>query len=52
MLNTFVDAGFWVEQVLEPQLTPEQKISYPHKQQWMSRYLGIIIFRVRPLLVA
>jgi hypothetical protein len=48
MHNTLVDAGFRVERILEPQLSEENKKRYPHKQDWLSRYVGIIIFRARP----
>ena len=31
-------------------LTPEQaRERYPHKQEWLSRYVGVIILRARPL---
>jgi hypothetical protein len=46
--NSLVEAGFRVERVLEPQLSEEKKERYPHKQAWLSRYVGIIIFRARP----
>jgi len=49
LLNTFSAAGLWVESTLEPQLAPEDARRYPHKQEWMNRYLGIIVFRLRPL---
>ncbi|WP_410788923.1 hypothetical protein [Kribbella sp. C-35] len=35
--------------VLEPQLSEEKKQQYPHKQAWLSQYVGIIIFRARPV---
>lgn len=46
--NSLTGGGFRVEQVLEPQLSDEKKQQYPHKQEWLSRYVGIIIFRARP----
>jgi 2-polyprenyl-3-methyl-5-hydroxy-6-metoxy-1,4-benzoquinol methylase len=49
MVNTLVRAGFWIEQILEPQLSEENRIRFPHKQEWLSRHIGIIIFRARPL---
>jgi SAM-dependent methyltransferase len=46
MLNTFSAAGLRVTQCTEPQLTSEQAERYPHKQAWMDRYVGIVIFRL------
>lgn len=48
MHNALVDAGFWVERLLEPQLSDEKKVRFPAKQAWLARYLGIIILRARP----
>jgi SAM-dependent methyltransferase len=48
LCNPFVEAGFRVERILEPQLPDEKKQRYPHKQAWLARYVGIIIFRARP----
>lgn len=45
--NDLVEAGFWVEHVEEPQLTIEQKEQFPHKQEWMDKYVGAIHFRAR-----
>ncbi|MFF1817482.1 class I SAM-dependent methyltransferase [Kribbella sp. NPDC058245] len=47
--NPLVVAGFRVDQVLEPQLPEELKLRYPHKQDWLARYAGIIILRARPV---
>lgn len=49
LLNTFSAAGLWIETAAEPQLTGEAARRYPHKQAWMNRYLGILIFKLRPL---
>lgn len=46
MLNTFCAAGLRVTECKEPQLTSEQAERYPHKQAWMDRYVGIVIFRL------
>ncbi|MGZ0149301.1 class I SAM-dependent methyltransferase [Kribbella sp. WER1] len=46
--NSLTGNGFRVEEVLEPQLSDENKRRYPHKQEWLSRYVGIIILRARP----
>jgi SAM-dependent methyltransferase len=49
LLNVFSAAGLWIETAVEPQLSEEARRRYPHKQAWMDRYLGILIFRLRPL---
>ncbi|MEU8226342.1 methyltransferase [Kribbella sp. NPDC048915] len=46
--NALTDNGFRVERVLEPQLSKEKQELYPHKQEWLAQYVGIIIFRARP----
>ncbi|TWD81039.1 methyltransferase family protein [Kribbella amoyensis] len=48
MVNNLAAAGFWVEEIAEPQLTDEQQRRYPTKQEWMARYAGIVVFRARP----
>ena len=49
LLNVFSAAGLWIETTLEPQLSDETGSHYPHKQAWMDKYLGILIFVLRPL---
>jgi len=49
LLNTFSAAGLWIETAVEPRLTEEAARRYPHKQEWMNRYLGILIFQLRPV---
>ncbi|KNY04861.1 class I SAM-dependent methyltransferase [Microbacterium sp. GCS4] len=49
LLNTFSAAGLWVETTLEPQLSEADGERYPHKQAWMDKYLGILIFKLLPL---
>jgi SAM-dependent methyltransferase len=46
MLNAFCAAGLRVTQCTEPTLTTEQAERYPHKQEWMDRYVGIVVFRL------
>jgi len=48
LLNAFSDAGLWIEHTVEPQLSEEARRRYPHKQEWMDKYLGILIFKLRP----
>lgn len=49
LLNVFSAAGLWIETTVEPRLTTEAARRYPHKQTWMNKYLGILIFKLRPL---
>ena len=46
--NRLVEAGFWVECVLEPTLTEEQRRQFPHKAAWIDRYAGTLIVRAHP----
>ena len=48
LLNVFSAAGLWIETATEPQLSEDARRRYPHKQEWMNKYLGILIFRLRP----
>ena len=49
LLNTFSAAGMWIEAALEPQMPAEAAERYPHKQAVMNKYLGILMFKLRPL---
>ena len=49
LINIFSAAGLWIETAIEPQLSDEDRRRFPHKQDWMSKYLGILIFKLRPL---
>jgi SAM-dependent methyltransferase len=49
LLNVFSAAGLWIETAVEPRLTEEAARRYPHKQERMNKYLGILIFKLRPL---
>ena len=49
LLNTFSAAGMWVEAAVEPQMSPEIAERYPHKRAVLDTYLGILVFRLRPL---
>lgn len=50
LLNTFAQAGLWIEAAVEPHLSEEQKREFPEKHAWANKYLaGIIIFKLRPL---
>ncbi|GAB3769654.1 class I SAM-dependent methyltransferase [Microlunatus parietis] len=49
MINDLVGAGFYVDEILEPQLSQEARERYPHKQAWLSRYVGVILLRARLL---
>ncbi|MDQ2852144.1 MAG: class I SAM-dependent methyltransferase [Actinomycetota bacterium] len=49
LLNVFSAAGLWIETAVEPQLAKDAGRRYPHKQEWMNKYLGILIFKLRPI---
>ncbi|MGY0232196.1 class I SAM-dependent methyltransferase [Longispora urticae] len=49
LLNTFSAAGLWIEEAVEPQMATEAAERYPHKQAAMNKYLGILMFKLRPL---
>ena len=49
LLNTFSAAGMWPETTVEPQMSREIGERYPHKQAVLNRYLGILMFKLRPL---
>jgi len=49
LLNVFSAAGLWIEATVEPQLSEDARRRYPNKQAWMDKYLGILIFVLRPL---
>ncbi len=49
-VNRLVDAGFWIDRVLEPTLTEEQRAQFLHKAAWLDRYAGTLIIRARPRL--
>lgn len=48
LLNVFSKAGLWIETALEPQLPEDARLRYPHKQAWMNKHLGILLFKLRP----
>jgi SAM-dependent methyltransferase len=52
LLNVFSAAGLWIETTVEPQMPEEFRHRYPHKQAWMNKHLGIIMFKLRPLLLS
>lgn len=49
LLNTFSAAGVWLETTVEPQMPADVAERYPHKQAVMNKYLGILMFNLRPL---
>lgn len=49
LLNTFSAAGLWIETTVEPQMPAEAAERYPHKQAVMNKYLGILMFKLRPI---
>ena len=48
LINVFSAAGLWIETAIEPQLSEDARRRYPHKQAWMDKYLGILVFKLRP----
>ena len=48
LLNIFSAAGMWVESTIEPQMSREIGERHPHKQAVLNRYLGILMFKLRP----
>jgi SAM-dependent methyltransferase len=48
LINVFSAAGLWIETAIEPQLPEDARRRYPHKQAWMNKYLGILVFKLRP----
>lgn len=49
LLNTFSAAGLWIETAVEPQMPAEAAERYPHKRAVLNKYLGILMFKLRPL---
>ncbi|MGY4644300.1 class I SAM-dependent methyltransferase [Cellulomonas sp. URHB0016] len=49
VINMFSAAGLWIESAVEPQLSEDARRRYPHKQEWMDKHLGILMFTLRPL---
>ncbi len=49
LLNIFSAAGLWVETAVEPQMAEQARRRYPHKQAVLNKYLGILLFKLRPL---
>ncbi|HEY3502055.1 MAG TPA: class I SAM-dependent methyltransferase [Actinocatenispora sp.] len=49
LINVFSAAGLWIDTATEPQLSEDARRRYSHKQAWMNKYLGILVFRLRPL---
>lgn len=46
LINVLSAAGLWTESAIEPQLSEDARRRYPHKQEWMNQYVGILIFRL------
>lgn len=49
LLNTFSTAGLWIERAVEPQMSAAAAERYPHKEAVMNKYLGILMFMLRPI---
>ena len=48
VINIFAAAGLWIEVAVEPQLGEDDRRRFPHKQAWLDKHLGVIIFKLRP----
>lgn len=48
-LNTIMDNGFRLDRVEEPDLTNEQKAKYPHKAEWLDKYVGLFVMEFTAL---
>ncbi|GAA1565806.1 class I SAM-dependent methyltransferase [Kribbella hippodromi] len=51
LLNTFSAAGLWIEETVEPRMPADAAERYPHKQAVLNKYLGILIFKLRPVVL-
>ncbi|MFT4234199.1 MAG: class I SAM-dependent methyltransferase [Microbacterium sp.] len=50
LLNTFAQAGLWIESASEPHLSKEQAERFPHKHERAFKHLvGILVFKLRTL---
>lgn len=49
LINAFSENGFAIERCWEPDLTADQRQSFPHKAKWMDDNFGIIVYRLRIL---
>jgi hypothetical protein len=45
----FSAAGLRIEVAIEPHLSEDARRRYPYKQAWMNTYLGILVFKLRPV---
>jgi SAM-dependent methyltransferase len=48
LLNTFSAADLWIETTVEPRMPAEAAARFPHKQAVLDKYLGILLFKLRP----
>jgi len=46
-VNGLADAGFVIETCVEPQLPTDVAERFPHKQEWLDKYVGLLAFRAR-----
>ncbi len=49
-VNALASAGFLIELCEEPQLSDDHAAEFPHKQEWLDKYVGLLAFRARPAL--
>ena len=42
IINALLYSNFRLLKMNEPDISKEQKIKFPHKNEWMEKYFGII----------
>jgi SAM-dependent methyltransferase len=47
LINLISAAGLWIETAVEPQLSEDAGRRFPHKREWMDKYLGILMLKLR-----
>ncbi len=47
LINSLISNQFKIEKIVEPDITQKQKVKFPHKEEWMKKYFGMIGFRCK-----
>jgi len=45
-INTMLSNGFRLDSMSEPDLTKDQKAKYPHKAEWLAKYVGTVVYEL------
>lgn len=48
-INALINAGFVLEQMIEPELSASDSRNHPNKKAWMDKYFGIVIYVLRAI---